>query len=295
MKKWFALCAAALCLTLCAGAFAAAPFTPSLNVESGSGANTLNYQFRITANEDNIRLSDYVFFINMPYSTADATLLNIWVDNAGATLSHNPYYISLTGDAAADVQSDSTVNAYVTTLCFPSSSALLQTGDYIEAGIRVARSNWSNFTNVPTNDAQVVIKHDNTQVYPATTFVFTSSAPDEATRGAAYSHRFTAFGASSYRIHSGDAAPRGLSLSEAGVLSGTPEESGTFRFTVIVQNGSGDTAEQAVTLTVLPGATEPPAPPETGDAVHPLALLCGLLAAAALCALLLGKRAPHRR
>ena len=78
-----------------------------------------------------------------------------------------------------------------------------------------------------------------------------SSVPN-ATTMVAYSQTFTATGttgAQTWSVLSGT-LPAGLTLSAAGVLSGTPTQSGAFTFQVQVQDASGCTSTITVTLTV---------------------------------------------
>src|SRR5262245_4618296 len=52
--------------------------------------------------------------------------------------------------------------------------------------------------------------------------------------------------------------PPGLSLTAAGLLSGTPTSSGAFSFTVRGEDDNGFTATQNYTLTISPPDTTPP-------------------------------------
>ncbi len=73
-----------------------------------------------------------------------------------------------------------------------------------------------------------------------------------ATVGTTYSATLTAVGGTApytFAVTAG-ALPAGLSLSSAGVLSGTPTAGGSFPFTVTATDGSGTTGSQAYTLTV---------------------------------------------
>jgi uncharacterized repeat protein (TIGR01451 family) len=75
--------------------------------------------------------------------------------------------------------------------------------------------------------------------------------------GAPYSYTFTATGNPSptFAVASGS-LPAGLTLSPAGVLSGTPTTAGTFTFTVSASNGIGSPAvSPAITITVY-GSTD---------------------------------------
>ena len=86
--------------------------------------------------------------------------------------------------------------------------------------------------------------------------ITTNSLPN-ATAGSAYSQAFAAIGGVSpytWSVALGTLQP-GLSLSAAGVLSGTPTQGGTSNFTVRVADAQGSIATKVFTLTV----TVPPA------------------------------------
>lgn len=108
----------------------------------------------------------------------------------------------------------------------------------------------------------------------AATITFTSAAPaSPVTAGTAMSHTFTATGDTAvyFSLPSG-ALPAGVSLTSAGVLSGTPSTVGTFTFTVRATGSpSGDFAEQPVTIVVqAPTVTfTSPAPPSPLTAWQP--------------------------
>jgi hypothetical protein len=77
-------------------------------------------------------------------------------------------------------------------------------------------------------------------------------APPNGTRSVPYSHSFTSDRGSppaSLSI-SGGALPNGLTLSAAGVLSGTPTSAGTFSFTVLADNGLFATAQTQFSVIV---------------------------------------------
>lgn len=82
--------------------------------------------------------------------------------------------------------------------------------------------------------------------------VATTSLPD-ATAGRPYSFTLTALGGTvPYSWSSGGPLPAGLSLSRAGVLSGTPAAPGTFSLTVVVSDTfSSGVASKSFSLTVL--------------------------------------------
>lgn len=97
----------------------------------------------------------------------------------------------------------------------------------------------------------IVIDETVTGIAPA----FTADAPPDATAGGAYSYAFTATGVPgpTYAVSAGSLPP-GLSLSGAGVLSGTPTSAGIYQFEVTASNGIGpDAVTSQLTITVAPG------------------------------------------
>lgn len=107
--------------------------------------------------------------------------------------------------------------------------------------------------NLDSDGDGVVNAADSTPVF----LVTTTSLPD-ATNSVAYSVPLVAFGGPaaapySWTLVSGAGLPAGLSLSPAGVVSGTPTETGVFAFTVrasVVTPGGVLTADREVVLTV---------------------------------------------
>jgi hypothetical protein len=86
----------------------------------------------------------------------------------------------------------------------------------------------------------------------AAELAITTASPIGATVGTAFSQTFAASnGISPYTwgVQSG-ALPSGLSLNTAGLLSGTPTQSGLFSFTVAVTDSSGESASSAFSLIV---------------------------------------------
>ena len=87
--------------------------------------------------------------------------------------------------------------------------------------------------------------------------------PSIATVGTAYSFTYTASGspAPTFSVTAGN-LPTGLSLSTAGVISGTPTASGLFTGTVTASNGIGSAATQSFSITVdqAPAITDGPPP-----------------------------------
>ncbi|MDR3295661.1 MAG: Ig-like domain-containing protein, partial [Clostridiales Family XIII bacterium] len=84
--------------------------------------------------------------------------------------------------------------------------------------------------------------------------IVTGSLPNGQV-GTAYSQTLAASGTAPISWTSDDALgalPDGLSLSAAGVVSGTPTASGTFAFTVVAANGTNPNAARQLSITVAP-------------------------------------------
>ena len=82
----------------------------------------------------------------------------------------------------------------------------------------------------------------------------TSAAPPTAVVSTAYSFTFAATGGTTpytWSVNSGT-LPAGLTLSSAGVLSGTPTTIGSFPFSVNVIDANNGIATTSITLVVTP-------------------------------------------
>ncbi len=87
--------------------------------------------------------------------------------------------------------------------------------------------------------------------------ISTATQPPQATVGVSYSFTFTATGTAPITwTVAGGALPAGLTLSQSGVLSGTPSAAGTYSFTVKAANSAGSTS-QVFSMTVTTATTAP--------------------------------------
>ncbi|MEO9014951.1 MAG: leucine-rich repeat domain-containing protein [Terrimesophilobacter sp.] len=136
-----------------------------------------------------------------------------------------------------------------------------------------------------------------------------AAPPATATLGDTYSYTFTASGTPTpaFAIASGTLPP-GLTLTGAGVLSGTPTATGPNTFTVAASNAvAPDAITNALTITVAPAPAAPTLTPAavgavgggllafTGVTLVPvLATLGGALVAAGLIALQITTKRKHR-
>lgn len=86
------------------------------------------------------------------------------------------------------------------------------------------------------------------------------------TAGTAYSAQISAAGGSGqyiFQVSSGNLPP-GLTLSQAGIISGNPVDAGTYSFTITVKDTGSLTASKSFSLTIAsaaPSSAQPAAPP----------------------------------
>lgn len=78
-----------------------------------------------------------------------------------------------------------------------------------------------------------------------------SGTPVNGAKGQPYSFAFTVDGYSAPVVTTTSQLPQGITLSQAGVLSGTPTESGTFPITVTADNGIGSDAVYTTALVIV--------------------------------------------
>jgi hypothetical protein len=94
-----------------------------------------------------------------------------------------------------------------------------------------------------------------TDVAPLTPVVTSPATLAGGTAGVAYNQTLTATGATPITWErTAGALPTGLTLSTAGVISGTPTAAGTFTFTVIATNAAGDSEPKELSITIAKGA-----------------------------------------
>ncbi|MFC5569283.1 putative Ig domain-containing protein [Lysobacter yangpyeongensis] len=109
-----------------------------------------------------------------------------------------------------------------------------------------------SFTYTATNQSGTSAPANVSITVSAPTIVVSPGSLSVATAGTAYSETFGASGGTgpySFSLPAG-ALPVGMSLSSAGVFSGTPMTAGTFNFTVRATDANGFTGDQAYALVV---------------------------------------------
>jgi hypothetical protein len=110
-----------------------------------------------------------------------------------------------------------------------------------------------------------------------TTPEITSDEPEDATEGTPYEHTVTVSGTPTPTVTVTEGElPAGLSISDAGVISGTPTTPGTSTFTITASNGDeGDVTAtytivtEAAAVVPVPPAAETPVTPGQGVALPP--------------------------
>ncbi len=119
---------------------------------------------------------------------------------------------------------------------------------------------------VPQN---IVVKRMNLIVNVVLPFTITTTSPlPNGTVGTVYSQIFaTANGTAPYTFTTaGGAVPPGLTLSTAGVLTGTPTQSGTYNFALQATDSLGATAAKAFVVNIAPGPPSITTAPNLPDA-----------------------------
>ena len=79
--------------------------------------------------------------------------------------------------------------------------------------------------------------------------IFSAQSSPAGTVSSAYSYAFAASGSPTFALGTG-ALPTGLTLSSAGVLSGTPSAAAIYAFTVVATNSAGATSSTAQSVTI---------------------------------------------
>lgn len=131
-----------------------------------------------------------------------------------------------------------------------------------ESGQLVIRANVSDpvvMQNILANAfTPVVVAHPaNTGVViPSATLTILSSSLPDAVTGGPYSGQVNLFGGiAPYSVTvTNGSLPNGLSLNNAGLITGTPSASGTFTFTVLVSDSAPQPETSTQTLTIRVGA-----------------------------------------
>ena len=105
-----------------------------------------------------------------------------------------------------------------------------------------------------TNKPELIVVVSGSPAAPT----ITSAAPGGGTVGVAYNHTYTASGSPTITYtRTAGTLPPGLTLTTAGVLSGTPTTAGTYTGTVTASNGTAPNSQQNFSITIAPALVAP--------------------------------------
>ncbi|MEA2030003.1 MAG: C25 family cysteine peptidase [candidate division Zixibacteria bacterium] len=213
----------------------------SVGVLSGTpaGAGTISFTAEVTdeALETDIQLIS--FEIN-PAVSITTTSLPEWT--AGVSYSEQ---LTATGGTGALSWSDKNSDLDATGLSLSSDGQL--TGTPLSDGTINFTAEASDLVGASGEKALTI------SINPAVS-ITTESLPD-GTEGEAYSEQLSATGgtgALAYSDKNGDFASWGLAISAEGLISGTPNDTGTVTFTVHVEDGIGSFSEGVLSFQVVP-------------------------------------------
>lgn len=216
-------------------------------VDSSTGPVPISQTFVLNVAAPAIVLSPAAGNLTVPYGAS-------FNQSFSATGGVPSYTLSLSGTLPAGLSFNATTGTLSGTATQPGNYPISVTATDSATGAGAPFSTTSNYT------LQV----------GAPTIAITPAALTDATAGAAYTP--ITLGASGgvapygFSLSSGP-LPNGMSITAAGVLSGTPTQSGTFPITVQAQDANGQTGTQNYTLKVLvPSLTVSPASLPAGTA-----------------------------
>ncbi len=209
-------------------------------------AGTFNFTVTATDSVGATGSKAFTVVINAAVSITTATLPDWTVNKSGYSQT-----IANTGGTGASTFG-------VTAGALPTGMTLSAAG--LLSGTPTA-ANTFNFTVTATDTVGATGSQAYTVVINAALAVSPATLPNWTVNQAGYSQTITntgGTGASTFGVTAG-AIPTGMTLSAAGVLSGTPTVANTFNFTVTATDTVGATGSQAYTVIINPGVTVSPA------------------------------------
>ncbi|HJV43966.1 putative Ig domain-containing protein, partial [Caulobacter sp.] len=221
-----------------------------------SGTPTANgtFNFTVTATDSTSGTAAtaskaYALVVNLPSAPTAAAVSATVAANSSA----NPITLSLGGGAATSVAIATAAGHGVATV----------SGLTITYTPTAGYSGTDSFTYTATNGGGTSAPATVTITVTAPTLVVSGSPPSGAA-ASAYSASFSASGGTAPYAFTANTAPPGLSLSAAGVLSGTPTTAGTFPIQITATDANGATGLQTFSiaiggpsLTISPNALAP--------------------------------------
>ncbi|BBH45774.1 putative Ig domain-containing protein [Pseudomonas sp. KU43P] len=225
--------------SLSAGTLPAGITLSAAGVLSGTPTAAGSFNFTVTAT-DNTGFSGtqaYSFSVGQPAPVAGNLTLTV-----AANSSANPVTLSLSGGPAASVAVASNASNGVASA---SGTSITYTPNPGFAGS-------DSFTYTATGPGGTSNTATVSVTVTAPTIVLTPSSIPGATVASAYSATLAASGGNApytYSLATGT-LPAGITLSAAGVLSGTPTAAGSFNFTVTATDNTGFSGAQAFSLAI---------------------------------------------
>ncbi len=166
--------------------------------------------------------------------------------------------ITLTALSGKKITSDSPANGgSLVTVNFPVSSSYAPSSPTAQA-ISVVTSNGSFHTGIVGSNGNYTLEPGppyagSITVYPPVSITTTTLNAWTADQGGYHQTVAATGGYGALRFIATGTVPPGLSLSNTGVLTGTPTAAGSYPFTVTATDTSGASGSQSFTLTVNPG------------------------------------------
>ncbi len=220
-------------------------------VLSGTPTKPGSFSFDVKATDANgcMGTTSYTLIVNCPVITITPAAGALPAGTAGAAYSQNFSASNATGAVTFTIDSGA----------LPAGLTLSEAGAL--SGTPTVTGNFS-FTVKATDTNNCSATAAYTLAVNCQTITIDNASLPNGTAGAAYNQTITQTGGLApvtFTISAGS-LPAGLTLSSAGVLSGTPTVTGTFNFTVLATDKNGCTGSKAFSLTLdCPTITVSPA------------------------------------
>jgi len=244
---------------------------PGLQVGSGgslTGTPTQagNYSFTLTVSDFSGLTATGTFTLAVASSFAITTASPLTPGTAGVAYSAQINVTPTTGPYTFNVAAGSALPAGLSL----SASSTTPAGT-LSGTPTTPNTSGFTFTIVAADSANHTASQSYTLVIGPAPITITPTTLPNGTLGTAYSQQLTATGgAGGYVFSAGSGAlPGGLTLSSAGLLSGTPTAAGAFSFTVSVTDSKQTTVTQAYQLTINTAPVSTPTVTGVGSTAPP--------------------------
>jgi hypothetical protein len=242
---------------------------PGLQVGSGgslTGTPTQagNYSFTLTVNDLSGQTATGTFTLAVASSFAITTASPLTPGTAGVAYSAQINVTPTTGPYTFTVAAGNALPAGLSLNPTSTTPASILSGTPTAAGS-------FTFTVIAADSANHTASQSYTLVIALPPITITPTTLPNGTLGTVYSQQLTATGgAGGYVFSVGSGAlPGGLTLSSAGLLSGTPTAAGAFSFTVSVTDSKQTTVSQTYQLTINTAPVSTPTVTGVGSTAPP--------------------------